>query len=61
MAGMEIIAIDGYIPKKGYEEIEDVLEVSLDELKQMIDEGKIADGYTLGAVELMERMGDVRH
>ena len=50
-----LVDIDSYIQKKGYEDIEDVQEVSLDELKQMIDEGKIADGYTLGAVELMER------
>ena len=35
-----LVDIDSYIQKKGYEDIEGVQEVSLGELKQMIDEGK---------------------
>lgn len=49
-----LVDVDSYTKKKGYEGIQNVLELTLAELKQWISEGKIADGYTLGAVELME-------
>lgn len=49
-----LVDVDSYTKKEGYEGIQDVMELTLSELKQWISEGKISDGYTLGAVELME-------
>lgn len=49
-----LVDVDGYSYRKGYEEILDVKEMAPEELEKAVKEGKITDGYTLGAVILMK-------
>lgn len=49
-----LVDVDEYSYKKGYEEILDVKEMMPKELEKAVREGKITDGYTLGAVLLMK-------
>ena len=51
-AGVCCIEISGYQCKLGDEGITDVIEVTEDELRKMIQAGKINDGFTLGAYAL---------
>lgn len=54
-----LVDVDEYSYKKGYEEILDVKEMMPKELEKAVREGKITDGYTLGAVLLMKEKFEI--
>lgn len=52
-----LVEIDQYEEKNGYEGIEQVVSICDEEFDQWIAEGKIDDGYTLGAYLLCRELG----
>ena len=49
-----LVELDDYQANIGHEGIIEVREVSPEDLAQMIENGTVSDGYTIGAMELWQ-------